>query len=69
MELVALGALGGQIVSDLLEELERIRLVDALALGSGDAVASPLPELRAGDFGGGGVLPRESSVLVESSQA
>lgn len=43
VELVALGRLGGEVVGNLLQQLERVRLVDALAFGGGDAVASPLP--------------------------
>lgn len=57
VELVALGGLGGELVGLLLEKLEGVRLVDALALGGGDAVLHPLPELGAGNLGGGGILP------------
>ena len=57
LELVALGSLGGELVGLLLEELEGVALVDALALGGGDAVLDPLPELGAGHLGGGGILP------------
>lgn len=56
-ELVPLGALGRKLVRALGEQLEGVRLVDALALGRGDAVADPLPDLGAGDLGGRGVLP------------
>ena len=56
LELVALGALLGELVGLLLEELEGVALVDLLALRGADAVARPLPELAAADFGGGGVL-------------
>lgn len=57
MELVALAGLLGQLVGLLLEKLERVSFVDALALRGCHAVADPLPELTAGDFGGGGILP------------
>lgn len=57
VELVALGSLGGELVCLLLEKLEGVRLVDALALGGGDAVLDPLPELGAGNLGGGSILP------------
>lgn len=55
--LVALAGLGGQLVGALLEQLQRVGLVDALALGGGDAVANPLPELTARDLGGSSILP------------
>lgn len=55
--LVALASLLGKVISALLEELEGVGLVDALALGGGDAVADPLPELASGDLGGGSILP------------
>ncbi|KUI74487.1 hypothetical protein VM1G_11981 [Cytospora mali] len=57
VELVALGRLLGQLVGLLLEQLQRISLVDALALGGGHGVADPLPELASGDLCGGGILP------------
>lgn len=57
MELVALASLGRELIGTLLEQLEGVGLVDALALRSGDAMASPLPQLAAGDFGGGSILP------------
>lgn len=56
LELVALGALGGQLVGLLLQKTQGVGLVDLLAVRGGDAVVRPLPELRPGDFGGGGVL-------------
>jgi hypothetical protein len=69
VELVPLGGLGGQLLSLFLEELEGIGLVDALALGGRDAVLDPLPQLGAGDFGGGGVLPeRGRSVGVRKNE-
>lgn len=58
MVLVALGGLGRELLGLLLEQLEGVGLVDALALGRGHAVADPLPELAARHLGGGGVLPR-----------
>lgn len=57
LKLVALGRLGSQLLRLLLEQLERVGLVDALALGRRHAVADPLPELGARDLGCGGVLP------------
>lgn len=57
VELVALGRLLGQLVGLFLEELERVGLVDALALGGCHAVADPLPQLAAGYLGGSSVLP------------
>lgn len=54
--LVALGCLGGQLSSLLLEQAEGICLVDGFALGGLDAVPDPLPELGPGDLGSGGVL-------------
>ena len=60
-ELVALGTLGGQFVGALGEDLESVGLVDTLALGGGDAVADPLPELRAGHLCRRGVLPMSLS--------
>lgn len=56
LELVAPGALGGQFVGLLLQKTQGVGLVDLLAVRGGDAVVRPLPELRAGDFGGGRVL-------------
>ena len=56
-KLVALRRLGSQLLGLLLEQLERVALINALALGGGDAVAHPLPELRARYLGCGGVLP------------
>lgn len=57
MELVALGGLCSKALGALLEELEGVGLVDALALGGGDAVLDPLPELASGDFSRSGILP------------
>jgi len=57
LELVALGGLGLELGGLLLEELESVSLVDTLALGGGDAVADPLPELRARDLSGSRILP------------
>lgn len=57
MELVALAGLLSQLIGLLLEQLERISLVDPLALRSRHAVADPLPELTAGNFGSSGILP------------
>ena len=57
VELVALGSLGGQLLRLLLEQLERVRLVDTLALGRGNTVAHPLPQLAARDLGSRRVLP------------
>ena len=54
--LVPLGALRRELLGLFSQELESVGLVDAVALGGGDAVTDPLPELGAGDFGGGGVL-------------
>ena len=54
--LVPLGALRRELLGLLSQELEGVGLVDAAALGGGDAVTDPLPELGAGDLGGGGVL-------------
>lgn len=57
VELVPLGRLLGQLVSFFVEELQRVGLVDTLALGSRHAVSDPLPQLAAGNFGGSSVLP------------
>ena len=57
MVLVPLGRARGQAVGALLEELERVGLVYLVALGRGDAVLNPLPELAPGHLGGGGILP------------
>lgn len=54
--LVALGAIGGELVGLFLQQLEGIALVDALALSGGDVVPDPLPELAAAYFSGGGVF-------------
>lgn len=56
LELVSLGGLLSKRVGLLLEQTERICFVDALALGGGDVVSDPLPQLASGDFGGSGVL-------------
>ena len=56
MVLVALRRLGGQLLGLLLEQLERVRLVDLLATSGRDAVADPLPQLTAADLSGGGIL-------------
>lgn len=56
VELVTGAGLGGELVRDLLEELERVGLVDTLALGGGDTVLDPLPELRSGDLSGSSIL-------------
>lgn len=56
MVLIALAGLGGQAVSLLLQKTESVGLVELLALGGGDVVLGPLPQLAAGDFGGSGVL-------------
>lgn len=66
MVFVPLGALGGQIVGHLLEEAQGVGLVDLVALGRGDAVLDPLPELAAGDFGRGGVLPASVETKVSA---
>lgn len=63
MVLVALASLVGELVGTLLEELEGVGLVDALAFGGVDAVADPLPELASGDFSGGSILPVDVSVV------
>lgn len=54
--LVTLLALGGQLIRLLLQQLQRVRLVDLLALGGVDAVLHPLPQLTTTHFGGSGVL-------------
>lgn len=54
--LVALGGLGGQAVGLLLKQTQSVGLVDLLAIGAGDLVVHPLPELRPGHFGGSGIL-------------
>lgn len=54
---MALGRARGETLGALLEQAEGVGLVDLLALRRGDAVLDPLPELAAGDLGGGGVLP------------
>ena len=59
MELVTLSSLGGQLIRLLLEQLEGIRLVDTLAISSGNAMLSPLPQLRAGDLSSSGILHEE----------
>lgn len=64
MVLVTLGCLGGQLSGAILEQLERVSLVNLLALGCGDAVLDPLPELTAGHFGGGGILPVFKSMIT-----
>lgn len=65
----ALRGLLGQFISLLLEQLERISLVDALALGGGDAVADPLPQLAARHLSGGGVLPKRVESLDQYLRA
>lgn len=57
LEPIPLGRLGRKLSRACREELQVISLVHALPLRRDDAVAGPLPELAAGDFGGGGVLP------------
>jgi len=57
VELIALGRLGGELLGLLLEQLERVRLVDLLALGRRHAVPRPLPQLAARHLGRRGVLP------------
>lgn len=47
VELVALGRVAGQLVGLLAQQAQRQCLVNALALGRRDAMAYPLPELRA----------------------
>lgn len=60
--LVPRAGLGGELVGALLEQLESVGFGDLLALGSGAAVTSPLPELRARNLGGCGVLPTNPRV-------
>lgn len=57
LEFVALGRLLGQIVGLLFQELERIGLVNALALGRSHTVADPLPQLASRYLRGSSVLP------------
>ena len=54
--LVPLRPLGSQRIRLLLEQLERVGLVDSLALCGRDAVAAPLPQLASADLCGRGVL-------------
>ena len=56
LELVALGPLGGETVGLLLQQTQRVLLVDLFPVRGADVVVGPLPELAAGDFGGCGVL-------------
>lgn len=56
MELVALRGLLAQLLSLLMEQLERIVLGDVLALGGLDVVPCPLPELTSRHLGGSGIL-------------
>lgn len=64
VELVALGRLLGQLLRLLLKELERVGLVNALALGRRHAVADPLPQLASGHLRGSSVLPDVDILLV-----
>lgn len=57
--LVALGTGSSELVGRLLEKLQGVGLVDALALGGGDTVLNPLPKLASGHLGGSGVLHEE----------
>lgn len=50
MILVPFGPFRGHLIRLLLEKLLGVCLVDFLSLGSGDAVATPLPELASADF-------------------
>ena len=59
MELVTLSSLGGQLIRLLLEQLEGIRLINTLAISSGNTMLSPLPQLRAGDLGSSSILHEE----------
>ena len=61
LELVTGRRLGDELSRLLLEETQRVRLVDAPALGGADAVPAPLPQLAAADLGGRGVLLLEAS--------
>lgn len=54
--LVAFGRIGRQIIRLLSEKLQRIRFVDLLTFCGDDTMATPLPELAAANFGGGGVF-------------
>jgi len=54
--LVALRRLGRKLVGLLLEQRKSVCLVDSLALGGGDAMADPLPQLGARHLGGGSIL-------------
>jgi hypothetical protein len=54
--LIALRAIGRELVGLLMQQLECIGLVDLLALGRLHAMFAPLPKLGAGDFGSCGVL-------------
>jgi uncharacterized protein YbdZ (MbtH family) len=54
--LVAFRCLGRERVGLLLQQLERIALVDLLTLSGSDVVADPLPQLASADFGRSSIL-------------
>ena len=56
VELVFLGSILRELFCLLLEQFLGICLVDSFAFGCDDAVATPLPELTARDFGRGCVF-------------
>ena len=64
MVLVPVGRLGRQLVRLLFEQFQRVGFVDFFAFGGRDAVFAPLPQLAAGDFGGGGVFLLGGDVLL-----
>ena len=53
---ISLGCVFLQLFRLLIQQLESVLLVDLLPLGGGNTVSDPLPQLRSGHFGGGGVF-------------